>query len=281
MKENKVMLYGEIMGRDNEAYKPKIKTDEANKAVRYQMMLRTIKRMNTDKGNNAVPRYQYPTIRTENEEMIKQLSAYKAGDIIQITKGVLCAVNVRKASVCPVCGKRNERIGLSMYVEPIFVERREGNVPEEQVLGYLTSHSEISNCVSVMGHVASDPHEHFSMEGLRSVQTPLVIKRKYRIKNDSPDKTEDYFMLKSYGNQAQNDLDHLLKGSGVYVDGFIQTRTFTKIEVCGECLQEYETEDRATEVVPYSVEYLSHYRSIKTGEIVRPNSARDEEEDDF
>lgn len=279
MKENKVMLYGEIMGRDDKAMEPKFKTNAEGQFVRCQMMLRTVKRIYTENGGTGVPRYQYPIVRTENPEMIEKMKAYKPGDILQVTKGVLCAVNVRKASTCPVCGCRNERIGLSLYVEPIYMERREGNVPSDQVLGYLTSHSEISNNVSVMGHVAADPHERFSMEGLRSVQTPIVIKRKYRIKNDSPDKVNDYFLMKSYGQQAQNDLDHLITGSGIYVDGFIQTRNYSKVEICKECSQEYETEDRATEIVPYSTEYLSHYRSAKTGQIVRPNSPKDEEDE--
>lgn len=63
-------------------------------------------------------------------------------------------------------------------------------------------------------------------------------------------------MDKSFGEQANQDAIHLQEGATIYVSGAIQTREVARTTVCANCGEEYIWKDTASEIVPYSVEYL-------------------------
>ena len=95
-------------------------------------------------------------------------------------------------------------------------------------------------------------------EGKSVTTYQLAIRRKFRIKKDTDIRT-DFPWVKSYGAIAENDAKSLRKGSYVFIDGRIQVRQLKRIQECESCGKVYEWTDSATEIVPYSVEYLRDY----------------------
>ena len=49
----------------------------------------------------------------------------------------------------------------------------------------------------------------------------------------------------------------------VFVDGAIQTREYVRKHECPECGMEYEYRETATEIVPYSTEYLTGCKTME------------------
>ena len=80
----------------------------------------------------------------------------------------------------------------------------------------------------------------------------------------------DYPWVKSFGEQANQDAVHLQEGATIYVSGAIQTREVARTTICANCGEEYIWKDTASEIVPYSVEYLEGClfpeREMKQGE---------------
>ena len=87
--------------------------------------------------------------------------------------------------------------------------------------------------------------------------------------------------MKSYGDIAVNDAMFLQTGSSILIDGYIQTRKFTKKCTCDSCGEVYETNDQAMEIVPYASEYLINCRDVEEIEELKKKQSQAEFEEVF
>ena len=69
----------------------------------------------------------------------------------------------------------------------------------------------------------------------------------------------DFPWVKSYGKNAKDDLLRLRTGSGVFIEGFLQTRAVERKCRCSTCGSMYTWNDYAMEIVSYETEYLKDY----------------------
>ena len=208
-------------------------------------------------GRNQV-KIDRPIIMSRNQDIVNQMMSFKKNDIICV-KGAIATRTVMKASVCPNCKNKNEQEGLAVYIEPIFIEKVGSQEDDSSSLNYLNSIREISNQVFMFGNLTRDPKKVKVKNGPIVTQYPLAVHRKFTVKEDLPSVDVDFPWVKVYGQNAISDRERLKKGSTVFIDGLIQTRSINKKAVCEHCKQRYEWKDRALEIVPYETEYISGY----------------------
>lgn len=203
-------------------------------------------------------------------EQFEKMRKLKQFDLIDLT-GVYNVVPVNKESTCPYCGCPNIRMnGVQCFVYPISLTKRDSleivagineEKPDEIIRKY---HAENSNRVFLMGNVVSVP-EWAGKQKTACCRYKLAVERKYYILTQD-DRDIDYPFIYSYGKQAENDMRYLKHGALVLVDGFIRNRKAVSTMRCIACGQEYTYPGIATEIVPYSVEYLRGYYSKEEAE---------------
>lgn len=248
-KENTVLLYGRI---------ERIQTAKNNEGecTRSTLNVKTLRRpiLGADKLS-----YDIPLVMTKNAALINQIvkEGIKPHTMVEI-KGVLCTLEVLKSSNCVNCKTKNSVKGNITFVNPIYIEKREDNVDDEHFLELIRKKIEISNNVKVIGNLCSDPDYYESVIGGRFAQFQIAVNRKYRILEHPEYIKTDYPIVKTYGEQAYTDSLGLHTGSIVYIDGALQTRSFLRKTVCEHCGCEYEWSSAATDIVPYSIEYLAN-----------------------
>jgi single-stranded DNA-binding protein len=216
-----------------------------------------------DFGNNIDNlKYDAPIIMTGNPDIIKKMKDLKEGDMVEI-KGSITTKDIIKNVKCKNCGHDNKRKGNIVYINPIFFDIRERGLPENKRNELLKTRCEISNQVTMIGPVCREPKVYKTEKGLYITTYQMAVRRKYRIKDDSPDVKTDFPWIKSYGAIAKNDIKSIKKGSYIFVDGMLQTRELTRHQVCEECGAEREWKDSAMEVVPFATEYLRDYYTVE------------------
>lgn len=191
---------------------------------------------------------------------IKKLVAF---DIVDI-KGVFNILTMNKKSRCSSCGSDNIKYrGSSTFIYPIHLLKQNAlfkayeydeNRPEELLVKH---YQEISNQIIICGTVVNEP-ELKEIKNSVCCRYMLGVNRKFYIKTQG-EITADYPWVYTFGQQAEDDYRHLIKGSTILVDAFIRTRNVHSHMTCEHCGAEYNFPDVATEFVPYSVEYLSNY----------------------
>ena len=199
-----------------------------------------------------------PVIMTRNDEIINKMITWKKHDIVSIS-GAITSNTINKISICPHCKARNVTEGLSVYIEPIFVEKEFSAKDESSCIQYLQTIREISNKARVAGNLCRDPKKITVKNGPTVTQYPLAVDRKFKIKEDPPSITTDFPWVKAYGQNAINDRNRLHLGSEVMIDGIVQTRSVNRKTVCCECGQLYDWKERVVELVPYETEYITNY----------------------
>jgi hypothetical protein len=227
-----------------------------------------------------------PIIMTKEPELVEQISTWHTYDIVMV-KGIIATRTIMKPSFCPYCKTKNAAPGALVYVYPVYAEKRCHLDSADECIRYLSGHREISNIAYVFGRLVKDPQQITTRDGLKITQYPIEMYRKVRIRYDDPSVRADFPWVKSYGKNAEEDMKCLIKGSEIYVDGCLQTRSVQRHIVCGQaygqngkaekdengnprmrvkpngvidgCGRQYEWMDRATEIVPYEVEYLKNY----------------------
>lgn len=251
-KENLVFLHGRIQNI------PKIYTDNTGELVKAMFGLQVIRR--PIRGGKFMPNKLYldiPIVLTRNVEMIKQACNLQKSDMLDV-RGVLSTKEVTKVTICPSCEARNSINGTITYVTPLYLCRREQNVSDEEEMRLLKERCEISNTVMIIGTLCRDPEIYVDEKKHAFAQYQLAVNRRYRIKEDSAETKTDYPWIKTAGEQALKDTEALKTGSQVYIRGALQTREVNRKTVCPKCGAEYEWNDTATEIIPYSTEYLSN-----------------------
>lgn len=201
-------------------------------------------------------RIDFPLILTRNIDLINLCVNFRKGDMIDL-KGVITTRNVRRIFTCPNEHKV-ETIGTHVYVTPIFLERREEKLNEENGFALLRARSEISNTCTIIGSLCQDPvfYEHAEDEDSCMTQYQIASARRYHIQDGHEDEKTDFPWVKTIKKQARDDMEHLHKGSSVFINGAIQSREITKKITCPICGTTFEKKDLAYEIFPYSVEYL-------------------------
>lgn len=198
-------------------------------------------------------------------DIMNKLKAFKQFDIIDI-KGVFNILPTRKKSVCPTCGTINYKENcLATFVYPITVNRLgsyRDYIEEKQASPdafLFKNYRENSNQCLLIGTVVTDP------ELLPNKQTHLCryglgVNRKYYIKEQTEQKA-DYPWVYSYGEQAERDFRYLRKKSVILMDGFIHNENVMTKMTCEACGSNYTFSSVGTQFTPYSIEYLSAFKT--------------------
>lgn len=256
-KHNMVMLYAMV------AKAPKIYKDKTTGEYVTGYCPVIVTRGNRESGFDGITdlRYDTPVIMTGNEKTIKEMENWKENDIVEV-KGVLTTKNVVKKAKCSYCGAIKKIEGCTLtFITPIFTEVRKTNLSKEEGIRLLKSHIEISNQVSLIGYLVTEPDYYRTQYGVDITQYPIAVNRKYRIKDDDPSVKTDFPWIKSFNTIAKTDAELLRKGSLVFIDGMLQTREIKRKAECDECESEFEFPDSAVEIVSYSTEYLNGYNT--------------------
>lgn len=234
--------------------------DGGNEKVLFH--IRTARR---DTEGYVGPRVEDVTIYYDGDTLINKVKHLKAFDVVYI-KGVFNILTMDKRSSCAWCGGENVKYrGSATFIYPIFIMKM-GNLapnydidsgsPEELI---VNKYMEISNTVTIMGTVVSDS-ELIGRPNHPCCRYRLGVDRKYYIKTQD-DLTADYPWVYSYGQQAEWDARHLVRGAVIQVDGFMHVRKVMANIQCEHCGEEYTYPDITTEFIPYSLEYLSGHKT--------------------
>lgn len=249
-KENLVILHGAIQCA------PRIYANSDGNVSKAMLYVKVLRRPSISEKLSANRLFfDNPIILTKNEKLITQMSELEKGDMIDV-RGVLTTREVLKSTVCPNCAAKNSVEGNTVYVTPIYICRREQGVEPETALELLKQRCEISNMIMTIGTLCRDPEFYQNENRSGYVQYQIAVNRKFRIREDPADLRTDYPWVKAYGNQAIADAKCLKTGSVVYINGALQTREVNRVTICPSCEKTYTWTDAATEIVPYSTEYL-------------------------
>lgn len=204
----------------------------------------------------------------ENPQILRTAVTLSVGDFVDI-EGLYTTRQVEKgaSSVCENCGaSHNIKYGVQCCIHPLYMQKIkpfEYGDPEslEMLRTKKITHVEIlkknflevSNDTILLGYAMREPEE---LEN-NSVRYPVTVGRKKFIPSQSHIDT-DYPYIYSYGEQAQNDLKYIKPGTLLLINGFIRNRKVHNYITCEACGNQYTFKDYATEIIPYSVEYLNN-----------------------
>lgn len=258
-RHNYVFLYGRVTKN------PKIITDNEGNLLRGQCMLTTIRGDRSAEDNNYNSfKYDCPILITKNPDLIYEMSKWHENDMVEV-KGTISTKDIKHVTSCanPKCEHRSEKMGVLLYITPIYLSAIETGISEAEAFSLLKQKCEISNQCIIAGNLCNDPEVYKFKNGLYTVQYQIALNRKFRVKEDPPELKTDYPWIKSQGEDAVNDAKFLMKGSSVLVEGYIQTREIKQKITCPECGEVYERKDQVMEIVPYSTEYLLNCRTTE------------------
>ena len=261
-KENLVLLHGRVKET------PRIFRLQDGTLTKGMFTLEVVRRPRSSAGNYSQGhRFDCPVIMTRDPKFMTRslgqpiagaISDLKQGDLCDV-RGVLSTREIIKSSICPCCGHKNEKEGNIVYVTPLYICRRETDLPEEEAKELLKMRNEVSNICMVIGTLCREVM-HYKDEKKRAyAEYQLAVNRKYRVKEDPENVKTDYPWVKAFGKQALKDVECLSVNSVVYINGALQTRPVNRTTICEHCGEAYQWEDKvATEIVPYSTEYLAN-----------------------
>ena len=116
------------------------------------------------------------------------------------------------------------------------------------------------NKALLYGNLTRDPEMKSLPSGISVASFSIATNRTYKDKNGAKQEAVDYHNIVSFGKQAEVINQYLKKGSGVFIDGRIQTRSWEAQD---------GTKRSSTEVVASSVQFLTS----KSGSGARPQEA--------
>ena len=252
-RENCVLLHGQIFER------PRVYVDASGEAKRATFAVKVLRRpFMTGEGQVQAGKLyiDYPIILTSDAEMIKTVSTFRKGDMVDV-RGVLTTREVKKKSTCPN-GHDNTMLGNFVFTTPLYLCRREPELNEEKGMELLRARSEISNVVMIIGTLCRDPilYEYEDGKGGCMTQYQIASNRRYHIRDGHETERTDYPWIKTINKQARDDYAHLKTNSTVFINGAFQTREIERQVVCETCGETYSFKESVAELFPYSVEYL-------------------------
>lgn len=284
-KENTVYLYGRVK------QPPRIYKNKAGQYVLGKIVVDTNRKSYATEELllRGEIRRDSILVRTEHEEMIRDVyTLINEGDFVQI-KGTLCTKEYQREPLCMHCHEVMEPYiedGVQVYVNPIavnimergevsfheFVEQNKLDhdmqnmllstgffaLSERDIWQHLEKEIEFSNQIFLDGQLCREPV--FQPGGEKGkppsmIQFQIASNRKRRIVEDGVDKKTDYVWIKAYGLKAAEYAAALHIHSNVSINGAIQTRSYVKEYECPYCGQISKIAYLAVEVIPYSIEY--------------------------
>lgn len=265
-KENSVLLHGVAL---NEA---SVKLDSDGSFLSGMLYIRAVDRTVGD-GERTELQYTTIFVYSRNPGVIEKMTEIKEGDLCDVY-GTLTTAKVQKKRRCPQCGTINISQGDVTYVSPLYVCRREHDIPEEKVNELLAERCEISNRVYAIGNICAGL-EYNDKNGTSTpaLRYQMAIPRTIRVHDDTANNETDYPWVLATGKQAEEGKDALKIGSVVYLKGHLRSRRQTKEIQCTNCNNVFTSEDfPLIRISPHFTEYLHNCNFPDAG------STRTEEE---
>ena len=247
---NVVHLFGHVI-KD-----PLIRKNEEAEPEYGLVYLNVIRAKRKVGDGKSFSKCDHPVIMSSNRDLLRKMEEWKENDLVFV-KGVIETKTVKKTSICPNCNTKNRIDGELVYIEPIHLLKYAHAESSEEALRYLVDNAEFSNQVYLQGSLCVDPKKISPKEGLIVTQYQIAVQRAYK-GIDGVDAKESGMIfpwVKSYGDNALYDRDHLHVNSEVMIDGFLQARNVERKAECAECGTKYNWQDKAMEVVPYITKY--------------------------
>lgn len=260
-RHNEVTLYGQVMQPPRLLYDDTNINNPSRKLVRAMCTIAVMRGIRDFGAVDKRIRLDLPIILSQNEKIMKLMKQWEPGDIVQI-RGTLATVNVIKPLQCPECNHVEQTPRMLSYVNPIYMKTEYKKLSAEEGNSDMRHNAEISNRITVIGKACIEPEMFITDKGQKITNFQLDVPRKYRIKEDDESNRHDFPFVKSYGFVADNDKRAIRKDGLVFVDGAIQTREYSRKHVCPICETEYEYRETATEIIPYSTEYLTGCKTM-------------------
>ncbi len=254
-RHNEVTMYGQVMEAPRLRYNSSDPTATGRKLIQAMGYLAILRGIRDFGAVDKRVRTDIPIILSQNDKIMKLMATWEVGDIIEL-RGTLATVNIKKNLRCPHCGAVDQLDSMLSFINPIFMKTEFKKLDAAGGNKEIRKNSEISNRITVIGTVCTAPELFVTDKGQKITNYQLDVPRKYRIKEDDETNRHDFPFVKSYGFVADNDYRAISEGSMVFVDGAIQTRDYIRKHTCSQCGEEYEYLQTATEIVPYSTEYL-------------------------
>jgi len=261
-RHNEVTLYGQVTQPPRLLYDSSDETNESRKLVRTMGTLAVLRGIRDFGAVDKRIRLDIPVILSQNDKIMKMMKQWEVGDMILI-KGTLATVNVQKTLTCSECYNVERMQGMLSFVNPIYIKAEERGLNAEEGNSDMRRNAEISNRITVIGKACIDPEVFVTDKGQIITNYQLDVPRKYRIKEDDESNRHDFPFVKSYGFVADNDSRAIRKSSMVFIDGAIQTREYLRKRICPFCGAEHEYRETATEIIPYSTEYLTGCKTME------------------
>lgn len=244
---------------------PNVKKDEDGNYAFGICYIQVVRGAREIEDGNEYLKTDIPIIMTKDPKICAEMETWTECDIVDVY-GNFTTKNLNKSSYCTHCEEngimtKNSSAGVMAYTNPIFAEKIKDCETRREALEYLSAHKEISNKITFMGHLTREPKKIKTKRGVTVTQYQIAANRKYRIKTDAPENKTDYPWVKSYGDNAIEDKKRLTTGSLVLLDGIIQARTVYRTTTCSCCGKEYKWQDKTMEIVPYTTEYLTGFRT--------------------
>lgn len=211
------------------------------------------------------PEFEDIIIFYDGTDLMSKLKDLKKYDLVDI-KGVVNVLITPKKSICPNCKQEHIKFnGTSTFIYPIscikldsLATSRESNADiPEQIL--KKHYEEVSNQVLLIGKVASEPEIIDTGRG-QACRYMLSVDRKYYI-NTQDEITADFPWIYTFDEQAEWDGKYLQKGSVILVDGIMHNGRIDSRVECENCGTKYTFKDLKSEFIPYSIEYLSDFKT--------------------
>lgn len=260
-KTNQVDLYGYV------ALDPVVKEDGSG--ARFVLNTKTADRESGLNQQGTIN--ESIMIATKDQEQIEFIKTIRQFHIVRV-KGVVTAKLGTRTVYCPKCGAEYTVDVVKVYVEPISMELvNDAFTTADEAAAFTFKHREYSNEARIMGNVCADPYQSlFKKNPLCSYQ--LAVPRTYRLAGSSDEERTDYLFVKSFRNNATDDLKRIRKGTLVLIDGFLHSRRIEKSCTCPKCGETMDVKTHALEIVPYETEYL---RGYTTNEQLDGNTTQD------
>jgi len=239
---------------------PTIIIDEATGQFKTGYVPIMLIRGTRESGSDGISdiRYDAPIVFSGDARIIEEMRHWQTNDMVEI-KGVITTRSIVKKAKCPICGTVNRIEGCTLtFITPIFATRRETKNSKEEGILLLKKNVDISNQVTLLGYLVTDPDYFRTPHGVDITQYPIAVNRKYRIKDDDPNTRVDFPWIKSFNKVAREDAKRLKKSAMVLIDGMLQTRDVVRKSMCNKCEEEFEWADSAVEIISYSTEYLGN-----------------------
>lgn len=260
-RHNEVKLYGYVSDE------PKVIVDEYGNIVSAKVHLAVIKNQRNDHLNELYTVfYDWPMVVAHKSLIAQKISLLHLYDIVEL-QGVLVTQKCIKFSYCPVCGSKNEIDGISEYVYPIFLEKRNTrSLTQKQAAHEIERNRPISNNISILGNLCNEPNYYVNQKkGVETTTFQMGSERQVIPKTDDPEIRSDYPHIRAYGKEAAKAYLSLRTGSSILIEGYLHSRNFLRKSTCSEpsCGNEYQWQDTITEVIPYTIQNLANYTNLK------------------